>query len=65
MIECFEHNERLMERFEWVDQKFPNRIFSIQTSRQPYVVKYGVDALMEEMNGRVLKPRLMPLTRKG
>jgi hypothetical protein len=48
IIECYEHNEGLIERLEGADEKFLDRIASVQTSRQPYVVKYLVDALMEE-----------------
>jgi hypothetical protein len=48
IIECYEHNEGLMERLEGADEKFLDRIASVQTSRQPYVVRYVVDALMEE-----------------
>jgi len=48
IIECYEHNEGLMERLEGAHDKFLDRIASVQTSRQPYVVKYVVDALMEE-----------------
>ncbi len=51
IIECYEHNEGLMERLEGADEKFLDRIASVQTSRQPYVVKYVVDALMEEDGG--------------
>jgi hypothetical protein len=48
IIECYEHNEGLMERLEGAHEKFLDRIASAQTSRQPYVVNYVVDALMEE-----------------
>jgi hypothetical protein len=37
-----------MERLEGADEKFLDRIASVQTSRQPYVVNYVVDVLMEE-----------------
>jgi hypothetical protein len=48
IIECYEHNEGLMERLEGAHEKFLDRVASVQTSRQPYVVNYVVDALMEE-----------------
>ena len=48
IIECYEHNEGLMERLEGAHDKFLDKIASVQTSRQPYVVKYVADALMEE-----------------
>ena len=51
IIECYEHNESLMERLEGSHEKFLDRITSLQTSKQPYVVKYVADALMEEDEG--------------
>jgi hypothetical protein len=52
IIEGYEHNEGLMERLEGADEKFLDRIASVQTSRQPYVVKYVADALMEDDDER-------------
>jgi hypothetical protein len=51
IIECYGHNESLMERLEGAHEKFVDRIASLQTSKQPYVVKYVADALMEEDKG--------------
>lgn len=51
IIECYEHNEGLLERLEGAHEKFLDRVASVQTSRQPYVVKYVVDALMEGDEG--------------
>jgi hypothetical protein len=51
IIKCYEHNEGLMERLERAHEKFLDRIGSVQTSRQPYVVNYVVEALMEEDEG--------------
>jgi hypothetical protein len=48
VIECYQNNEGLMERLEGAHDKFLDRIASAQTSRQPHVVNYVVDALMEE-----------------
>ena len=48
IIECYRQNEGLMGRLEGVDERFLDRIASLQTSRQPHVVNYVVDALMEE-----------------
>jgi len=48
IIKCYKHNEGLMEGLEGAHEKFLDRIASIQTSKQPYVVNYVVDALMEE-----------------
>ena len=46
IIECYEHNEGLMERLEGAHDKFIDRVASVQTSKQPYVVKYVADALI-------------------
>ena len=51
IIERYEQNESLLERLEGTDEKFLDRIANVQTSRQPYVVNYVVDALMEEDEG--------------
>jgi hypothetical protein len=51
IIKCYEHNEGLLERLEGADEKFLDRIASAQTSRQPHVVKYVADALMEDDEG--------------
>ena len=40
-----------MERLAGADDKFLDRIASVQTSKQSYVVKYVVDTLMEEGEG--------------
>jgi hypothetical protein len=51
IIKCYEHNEGLMERLERAHERFVDRIASVQTSRQPHVVQYVVDALTEEDEG--------------
>ena len=51
IIECYKRNEDLMERLDGAHEKFLDKIASVQTSRQPYVVNYVVDALMEEEEG--------------
>jgi hypothetical protein len=51
IIKCYEQNEGLMERLEGAHEKFLDRVASVQTSRQPYVVKYVADALMEDDEG--------------
>jgi len=48
IIECYKHNEGLIERLDGTHEKFLERVASVQTSSQPHVVKYVVDALMEE-----------------
>jgi len=40
-----------MERLEGAHEKFLARVASVQTSRQPCVMKYVVDSLMEEDEG--------------
>ena len=49
--ECDERNEDLMGRLGEADEKFLDRIASVQTSRQPHVVNYVVDAITEEDGG--------------
>jgi hypothetical protein len=51
IIECYENNEGLMETLEGAHERFIDRIACLQTSRQPCVVKYVVDALMEDDGG--------------
>ena len=48
LIKCYERNESLIERLEEAQEKFFDRVAMVQTSRQPYVVKYVVDALMDD-----------------
>ena len=48
IIDCYEYNQDLMERLEGAHEKFIDRIARVQLSKQPYVMKYVVDALMEE-----------------
>ena len=40
-----------MERLEGAHDKFLDRIVSLQTSKQPHVVRYVADAVMEEDEG--------------
>ena len=51
IIKCYEYNEGLMERLEGTHERFLDRIASVQTSRQPHVVKYVADTLMEDDEG--------------
>ena len=51
IIKCHEHNESLLERLEGAHEKFLDRVASIQISEQPHVMKYVIDALMEEEGG--------------
>src|SRR4030066_2165153 len=52
IIDCYEYNEDLMGRLEGAHEKFLDRIARVQLSKQPYVMKYVVDALMEESGDR-------------
>jgi hypothetical protein len=51
IIKCHEHNETLLERLEGAHEKFVDRAARIQISKQPHVMKYVIDALMEEEDG--------------
>ena len=48
IIKRYEHNEALMEKLEGVHERFLDRVVNVQISRQPYVVKYVADGLIEE-----------------
>lgn len=48
---CWEQNEKLMERLEGAHEKFFERTAVVQTSRQPYVMKYLTEALIESPEG--------------
>jgi hypothetical protein len=51
IIQCYQHNEALMERLDGAHDKFLDRIAGVQASGQPHVVKYVADTLMEEDEG--------------
>ena len=48
LIEYYEHDESLMERLEGAHERFLDRVARIQISKQPFVTKYVIDALMED-----------------
>jgi hypothetical protein len=52
VIECYKENEGLMERLDGAHEKFLDRIAGLQTSTQPHVVNYIIDALMGEDEGK-------------
>jgi hypothetical protein len=52
IIACYEYNEKLMGRLEGAHEKFLDRIARVQVSKQPYIMKYLVDALMGESEDR-------------
>ena len=47
IIKRYEYNEELMESLEGVHERFLDRIARVQLSRQPYVMKYIVETLIE------------------
>jgi len=44
----YNENARFMESLEGAHEKFIDRVASIQVSKQPYVMKYVLEALMED-----------------
>jgi hypothetical protein len=51
--------------FQRAHDKFLDRVASVQTSRQPYVLKYVVDALMEDGEAEDVKTVIDALDQKG
>jgi hypothetical protein len=51
IVGCYQTNEGLMEKLAGTHEKFLDRSANLQTSKQPHVVNYVVDALMEEDEG--------------
>jgi hypothetical protein len=47
IIDCYEYNEDLIGKLEGADEKFIDRIARIQISKQPYVMRYVAEALVE------------------
>jgi hypothetical protein len=48
IMAMYDKNTSLIESMEGTHEKFIDRIASVQISKQPYVMKYVLDALMEE-----------------
>jgi hypothetical protein len=46
-IECYEYNEGLVKSLEGVNEKFFERIARIEMSRQPHVIRYVTETLIE------------------
>jgi hypothetical protein len=44
----YDENTRLIESLEGAHEKFIDRIANVQVSKQPYVMKYVLEALMED-----------------
>jgi hypothetical protein len=48
IINCYESNEKLMQRLEGAHDKFYDRIAKTQVSEQPFIMKYILDTLFEQ-----------------
>jgi hypothetical protein len=48
IMDMYDENIRLIESLEGANEKFVDRIASVQVSKQPYVMKYVLEALMED-----------------
>jgi hypothetical protein len=46
-IECYEYNEGLVQSLEGVNEKFFERIARIEMARQPHVIRYVTETLIE------------------
>jgi hypothetical protein len=44
----YDENTRFVESLEGADEKFIDRIAGVQVSKQPYVMRYVLEALMED-----------------
>ena len=51
VIECLGHNESWIDRLEGAHERFLDRAARVQIFKQPFVMKYVIDALMEEEEG--------------
>ena len=48
---CLDQNESLLERLEGAHEKFVERVAMVESSRQPYVMRYLVETLSEADEG--------------
>ncbi len=48
---CLDQNENMLERLEGAHEKFVERVARVEASRQPFVMKYLVEALIEAPDG--------------
>ena len=48
---CLDQNESLLERLEGAHEKFVERVAQVESSRQPWVMKYLVETLVEADEG--------------
>ena len=49
--DCLDQNEALLERLGGAHEKFVERIAKVESSHQPYVMKYMVETLIEAPEG--------------
>ncbi len=48
---CLDQNEGMLERLEGAHERFVERVAQVESSRQPYVMKYMVETLIEAPDG--------------
>ncbi len=48
---CLDQNESLLERLDGAHEKFVERVAKVESSRQPWVMKYLVETLIEAPEG--------------
>jgi len=51
IISAYEKNESMLLRLEGAHDRFFERVSEVETSKQPYVIKYVLDAIMEADKG--------------
>ena len=51
IMAVYDENARLISSIEGAHDKFIDRIAAVQVSKQPYVMKYVLEALMEDAEG--------------
>ena len=48
---CLDQNESMLERLDGAHEKFVERVAKVESSRQPFVMKYLVETLIEAPEG--------------
>ena len=48
---CLDQNESLLERLDGAHEKFVERVAQVESSRQPFVMRYLVETLIESDEG--------------
>jgi hypothetical protein len=49
--QCLDQNESMLERLEGAHEKFVERVAKVEASRQPFVMRYLVETLIEAPDG--------------